>query len=147
MEHLETFSSTDESKIFFVRLLLYMLSVICTKQSIALQYLRLLFQISHRRMCIALIIFNITYSMGTMIGFLLSCHPVAYFWDRTIPGGYLNHPERAWYVAASCDILSDWCLIAFPFIFLRVLHIGRRQRRALMFLFALGGWLVSTCCV
>lgn len=68
----------------------------------------------------------------------LNCIPVAKFWDPSIDG-YCLSMKGLWFSNASMHIVTDLAILLIPLPALSALDLPRRQKIALMSIFALGG--------
>jgi hypothetical protein len=66
------------------------------------------------------------------------CTPIAYFWDKSIPGGYCLNAEMVWMFNASFNILLDFVIFLLPMRKVSELQMPKKQKIALMMVFALG---------
>lgn len=78
------------------------------------------------------------YGTWAVISAFLNCVPVAKFWDPSIPGFCLSKPGL-WFSNASMHITTDLVILAIPIPALIAIDIPRKQKIALMIMFALGG--------
>ncbi|KAF4552914.1 Hypothetical protein D9617_8g049270 [Elsinoe fawcettii] len=116
-------------------------AVTCTKFSIAFQYKRIFatprFQITVKIMLAIITIFG----LWTFLSSIFSCWPVSYFWSRAQDGKCL--PSWNIFIGNSVfNILTDIMLVLSPMPVLKNLQLPRRQRFALMGIFAIGGFVV-----
>ncbi|KAK4506774.1 hypothetical protein PRZ48_000507 [Zasmidium cellare] len=128
---------------FYVSIWVYNLSLSCTKISILLQYLRIFPQLWFRRCCVAMLVVVVVYSFYTFFTAVFACTPIAYFWDQSI-GGHCLDRFAVWFANAGINIATDVITAILPLPVLKQLELPKRQRYALMTVFALGGF---TCIV
>jgi hypothetical protein len=83
----------------------------------------------------------ISYSTWAIVSGFVNCVPVAKFWDRELPGHCLSF-EALWFFNASMNIATDLTLLILPMPLITQLQLPKRQKLALMGVFALGGLLV-----
>ncbi|KAL4733519.1 hypothetical protein BDV11DRAFT_199852 [Aspergillus similis] len=128
---------------FWASVPIYQASLITTKASILLQYKRVF---ATRGMHIAswiLIGFVAVWGTWTFVSAWLNCIPVAKFWDPTIDG-YCLDKKALWFSNSAIHIFTDIVLLLFPMPVLKNLQLPRRQRLALMAVFALGAFVLVT---
>lgn len=130
-------------KAFYVSIWVYNLSLSCTKVSILLQYLRIFIQKRFRVACYTLLGVVVVYSLYTFFTAVFACTPIAFFWDPSLGGKCLNR-FAIWFANSGINIGTDILTAVLPLPMLKRLELPRRQRRALMIVFALGGF---TCIV
>lgn len=85
-----------------------------------------------------------TYSTWAVLSAFLNCVPVAKFWDRDIVGYCLDF-EAVWFFNASVNIATDLTLLVMPMPLLSQLQLPRKQKVALMAVFAVGGLYAFSC--
>lgn len=91
-----------------------------------------------RVVCWVMITFLAIYGTWAVISAFLNCIPVAKFWDDTIPGYCLNK-TKLWFSNASMHISTDIAILVIPIPALMAVDLPRKQKLALMVVFALGG--------
>ncbi|KAF1363238.1 hypothetical protein EJ07DRAFT_104201 [Lizonia empirigonia] len=139
-KHADTLSWTDNvkvSKSFWASLIAYYMSLGLTKSSILLQYHRVFPTRRFRVACWCLFGVVICYTIWTVFGSIFACVPVRAFWTK----------ERArcidqfamWFTNAAINIATDFAIILLPMPVIRRLQLGRRQKSALIGIFAVGG--------
>ncbi|KAF2036556.1 hypothetical protein EK21DRAFT_83513 [Setomelanomma holmii] len=126
-------------KAFWASLIVYYLSLGLTKGSIVLQYLRVFttkkFQIS------AWVIMGVvvTYTLWTVFSSIFACRPIRAFWTRE-KASCINQ-FAMWFTNAAINIVTDFAIIILPIPVIRSLNLGRRQKIALISIFAVGGFV------
>ncbi|KAK3109907.1 hypothetical protein LTR53_016352 [Teratosphaeriaceae sp. CCFEE 6253] len=131
-------------KPFWASVWLYNLAISCTKFSILFQYLRIFPDPKFRRTCYGLIGVVVVYTGWTFFSAIFACTPVRYFWDPSIPGGHCLDRFGVWFANAGINIVTDIATGLLPLPVFKQLELPRRQKYALMTVFALGGF---TCVV
>jgi hypothetical protein len=86
----------------------------------------------------------IAYGLWTFIASILTCYPVAYFWDKSIKGGHCLNLLAYWFSNAGMNIATDLALYIMPIPVLNSLQLPRRQKYGLMLVFAVGLFVVIT---
>ncbi|CAK4034475.1 hypothetical protein CBER1_09401 [Lecanosticta acicola] len=131
-------------KAFYVSIVFYNLSLSCTKISILTQYLRIFPQKKFRIACYIVLAAVVAYSIAVFCTSVFFCHPIAYFWDTSIEGGKCLDKFAVWFANAGINISTDLMTAILPLPVLGQLELPRRQRRALVIVFALGGFTCIT---
>ncbi|KAK7538224.1 uncharacterized protein J3D65DRAFT_321019 [Phyllosticta citribraziliensis] len=137
---------SETAKVFqyvFASILIYLVSLCLTKLSILLQYLRIFgTQQAMRIACYATITFVVTYTFVAGFMNIFNCKPIHYFWSRALDptsGSCLDF-EAVWFTHAGINIFSDFLVIVLPMPVLKSLKIHKRQKIALMAIFAFGSF-------
>ncbi|KAL4979557.1 hypothetical protein BDW66DRAFT_157380 [Aspergillus desertorum] len=117
---------------------MYNASLLFTKISLLLQYLRIFPSYKFRIICYIVMGVVIAYSTWAIVSGFVNCVPVAKFWDRELPGHCLSF-EALWFFNASMNIATDLTLLVLPMPLITQLQLPKRQKLALMSVFALGG--------
>ncbi|KAL1862400.1 hypothetical protein Plec18167_005795 [Paecilomyces lecythidis] len=130
-------------KCFWASVPIYQTSLISTKASILFQYRRVFPTQKMRIICNAMIAVLATYGTWTVLTAWLNCVPVAKFWDPSIPGHCLSK-EGLWFSNSGMHILTDIIILILPMPVLKSLQLPRRQKWALMGVFALGSFVTVT---
>ncbi|KAJ5134425.1 Conidiation-specific protein Con-10 [Penicillium atrosanguineum] len=131
-------------KAFWLTIPFYNAAVLCAKASILLQYFRVFPTRRMRVICWIMITILAIYGTWAVISAFLNCVPVAKFWDPTIKGFCLSKPGL-WFSNASMHITTDIVILLIPIPALIAIDIPKRQKIALMFMFALVTDSISVC--
>ncbi|KGO43317.1 hypothetical protein PEX1_088880 [Penicillium expansum] len=135
-----------QMKAFWLTIPFYNAAVLCAKASILMQYFRVFPTHRMRVVCWVMITFLAIYGTWAVISAFLNCIPVAKFWDDTIPGYCLNK-TKLWFSNASMHISTDIAILVIPIPALMAVDLPRKQKLALMVMFALGGFVCITSIV
>ncbi|KAF2178728.1 hypothetical protein K469DRAFT_675252 [Zopfia rhizophila CBS 207.26] len=141
-QHIWTLTPTDmrnSLKAFWASLIVYYLSLGLTKTSIILQYRRVFTTKKFHIFCWLVLSAVVAYTVWTIFGSIFACLPVQAFWTRE-PANCINQ-FAMWFTNAGINILTDFVIIVLPMPVIRSLHLARRQRQALMCVFAVGGFV------
>ncbi|KAJ5176784.1 uncharacterized protein N7482_002661 [Penicillium canariense] len=133
-------------KAFWLTIPFYNAAVLCAKASILLQYFRVFPTRRMRIVCWVMITILGAYGTWCIISAFLNCLPVAKFWDDNIPGFCLSKPGL-WFSNASMHITTDLVILIIPIPALIAIDIPRKQKIALMLMFAVGGFVCITSIV
>jgi hypothetical protein len=105
--------------------------------SILLFYLRLNPDKTFRQVAYAILIFDIVYSFVSIVIATFGCTPIAGGWDLMIKSKCVNK-KAYYYVAAVCNIVTDFATLVLPVRMCLRLHVSRKQRWLLLLLFGIG---------
>ncbi|KAH3919270.1 hypothetical protein HBI56_101940 [Parastagonospora nodorum] len=125
---------------FFSSLIVYYLSLGLTKASILLQYQRVFTTKRFQLSCWSLMGVVIIYALWTVFGSIFACVPVRAFWTRE-PGAKCIDQFSMWFTNAAMNIVTDFAIIILPIPVIQSLNLGRRQKVALISIFAVGGFV------
>lgn len=108
-------SSTDNRKITWAGFFLWLAIVTPTKLSILFLY-RSLFRCMERFVVVVYCMMALVtlYFIGFSLGNLLQCTPIAYNWDKTIPGGKCLDPRMGFLISGSINLALDVTLVIMP---------------------------------
>lgn len=126
------------SQYFWASVPIYQTSLISTKMSILLQYKRVFSTPRMRLACWIMIGVLAFYGTWTIISAWANCVPLAKFWDPTVPGFCLDK-KALWFSNSAIHIITDIVILIYPMPVLKSLQLPRKQKFALMAVFALGG--------
>ncbi|KAF2468559.1 uncharacterized protein BDR25DRAFT_335393 [Lindgomyces ingoldianus] len=126
-------------KAFWASLIVYYLSLGLTKTSILLQYRRVFPTRSFQIACWSIMTVVIAYTVWAVFGSIFACVPVRAFWTKE-PSKCINQFVM-WFTNAGINILTDFAIIILPMPVIRNLNLARRQKQALVAVFALGGFV------
>lgn len=135
----------DENVVAYLKVL-YAFEVIWTftvpviKTSLLLLYNRI-FPIRQVRLATyAVGFFVITWLLWAGIATIAQCVPVAYFWNRNIPGGHCINNNAFYISAGAVNVFTDFAIIAIPIpVIWRLQKITTAQKIGFIVIFCLGG--------
>ncbi|KAL4974400.1 hypothetical protein BDW66DRAFT_161313 [Aspergillus desertorum] len=133
----------QQMKAFWISIPFYNAALLCAKASILMQYFRVFPSKRMRHTCWTMIGILATYGTWAVLSGFLNCIPVARFWDPTIPGSCLSS-KGLWFSNASMHIATDLAILIIPIPALSKLELPRKQRIALISIFAVGGFVCIT---
>ncbi|KAH7119235.1 hypothetical protein EDB81DRAFT_952604 [Dactylonectria macrodidyma] len=113
------------------------------KFSILLQCKRIFSSTSAQHLFTGLIVWLSIYGLFCLLSSIITCWPVAKYWDNTISGGCIDR-SKLHYVFAGFNIINDIALLVAPLPFLTNLHIARRAKLVLIGVFGCGCLYVTT---
>ncbi|KAH6633404.1 hypothetical protein C7974DRAFT_392717 [Boeremia exigua] len=140
--HSTSLSAEDNvkvSKAFWASLIVYYLSLGLTKSSLLLQYHRVFPTRKFRLMCWCVFAVVIAYTVWTVFGSIFACVPVRAFWTKE--DAYCLDQFAMWFTNAAINIVTDFVIILLPMPVIRRLQLGKRQKSALIGIFAVGGFV------
>ncbi|KAJ4378644.1 hypothetical protein N0V86_005514 [Didymella sp. IMI 355093] len=124
-------------KAFWVSLIVYYLSLGLTKGSMLLQYRRVFTIKAFKIGNYVVMAVVVCYTFWTVFSSVFACVPVSAFWTRE-PARCINQ-FAMWFTNAAINISTDFAIIILPMPVIRSLNLNRRQKTALMGIFAVGG--------
>ncbi|KAL4996310.1 hypothetical protein BDV10DRAFT_187258 [Aspergillus recurvatus] len=133
----------QQMKAFWISIPFYNAALLCAKASILMQYFRVFPSKRMRHICWSMIGILATYGTWAVLSGFLNCIPVARFWDPTIPGSCLSS-KGLWFSNASMHIATDLAILVIPIPALSKLELPRKQRVALISIFAVGSFVCIT---
>ncbi|RDW76096.1 hypothetical protein BP5796_06917 [Coleophoma crateriformis] len=122
---------------------IYNLSLLFSKLSIICQYMRIFTTPNVLKLCRVMIGVLILYGCWTVFGSAFMCIPVNFFWDSSIKGSCMNK-LAFWFSNAALNITTDLMIFAIPIPLVRQLQLPKKQKIALMFVFAFGAFVCVT---
>ncbi|KAF2741035.1 hypothetical protein EJ04DRAFT_423379 [Polyplosphaeria fusca] len=131
----------DSQKAFWVSVWVYYMALTFTKVSILVQYLRIFPTPRFRVACFVMLAFVGGFGIWNFFSSIFLCSPVPFFWDKSIKDGTCLNQFVVWFFNAGSNILQDVLILLLPMPVLRRLSIPRNQKRLLMIIFALGGFV------
>lgn len=116
----------------------YSFTQLTVKFSILLQCRRIFSSSNAQRVFIGLLIWMSMYGAFCLLTSIVTCVPIAKYWDDSIPGGCLDR-SKLHYALAALNIANDIAILVAPIPFLRSLQIARRAKMVLIGVFCCGG--------
>ncbi|KAK0662726.1 hypothetical protein DIS24_g1671 [Lasiodiplodia hormozganensis] len=132
------------SKYFYVSVIFYNGAVGLVKISILLQYLRIFAIKKMQLACRIVLVLNSLFTLETVIISVFDCTPIPFFWDKSIKGGHCVNFGAMWFSHASTNIVFDIVLVILPMPVIKSLNLPKKQKIALMGIFALGTFATVT---
>ncbi|CVK99311.1 uncharacterized protein FPRO_03875 [Fusarium proliferatum ET1] len=124
-------------KVFYVSIILYLVSLGAIKTTLLCQYYRAFATNKMRTVLLVAMVLVSTWSISQIFLNIFICTPVAAFWDPAIQGKCVpKHPM--WYITAAGNIATDIIIIAIPLPVVMKLKLARRQRFVLLAVFCVG---------
>ncbi|KAF2084547.1 hypothetical protein K490DRAFT_16421, partial [Saccharata proteae CBS 121410] len=119
---------------------LYFISTACIKFSVIWLYRRIFASTKYLRISLTLLFaFVVVHSVAGAGSIIFNCWPVAYYWNRYIPGheGKCASEKVIWFVFIGSNSLTDFATVLLPMPVVGSLNMNVRKRRGLMGLFML----------
>ncbi|KAL4801581.1 hypothetical protein BDV18DRAFT_148918 [Aspergillus unguis] len=133
----------NQMKAFWVTIPFYNAALLCAKASILMQYFRIFPSRRMRHACWVMLAILATYGTWAVLSAFLNCVPVAKFWDPSVPGSCLSS-TGLWFSNAGMHIATDLAILVIPIPALAKLELPKKQRVALILIFAMGGFVCIT---
>ncbi|OBT55762.1 hypothetical protein VE04_03377 [Pseudogymnoascus sp. 24MN13] len=130
-------------KLFYVAQAFYKITINLTKASILLLYLRIFIQRPFRIMCYVMLGIILSYMVATFFSSVFQCTPISRAWDKSIHGSCISIPKN-WYANAGFSIATDFIILVLPMPIIYKSYLPSNQKVALMFVFALGAFVMIT---
>ena len=81
---------------------------------------------------------NAAFGAAIVLGACLICHPISFFWDQSIPGGYCGDQKSLDLLIGIFNLLLDVTVVVLPMPVLWSLQIPMRKKAVLSGMFGLG---------
>ena len=81
---------------------------------------------------------SVAYFICVFLEAMLLCHPLAFNWDKTIPGGSCGNITAAYEAVGIYNLLTDAFIIILPMPWLWALQLPKAKKLGLTAIFALG---------
>ncbi|KAI1029381.1 hypothetical protein LB504_010617 [Fusarium proliferatum] len=137
----QVFLTEEESrnyfKVFYVSIILYLVSLGAIKTTLLCQYYRAFAINKMKTVLLVAMVFVSAWSISQIFLNIFICTPIAAFWDRTIEGRCIPR-NPTWYITAAGNIATDIMIIVIPFPVVIKLNLARRQRFVLLGVFCVG---------
>lgn len=121
--------------------MVYILRTVFIKTSISIFLLRISIKRVHRIIIYATLFIYVSTSICFIISVIIQCLPIAYFWDKTIPGGTCESTsaEIANTLASATLITStDLVYSLFPLWLVRNLHMNLKSKISVAVILSMG---------
>ncbi|KAH8650230.1 hypothetical protein BGZ60DRAFT_534338 [Tricladium varicosporioides] len=138
--HIKDISSiqiTEFLKSVYFTIISYNISLTFAKISILLLYIRSFNTRKIRIACLVQLAIVATYGLWLLLSSVLSCVPVAAFWDQSVPGHCLPR-SPIWFANAGLNIATDVLILVLPVPVIHTLFLPKRQKIGLYLIFTLG---------
>ncbi|KAJ6279424.1 hypothetical protein J3E71DRAFT_222558 [Bipolaris maydis] len=125
-------------KSFWASVWVYNLTLTTIKVSIVVQYFRIFPVRCFRIACLIVLGLVVAYGAWAVSSSVLICTPIAFSWDKSIPGGRCMNQLTVWITNAALNITLDVVIFLMPLLVIRGLSISKSQKRGLGTMFILG---------
>ncbi|KAK7420458.1 hypothetical protein QQZ08_010372 [Neonectria magnoliae] len=143
VKNLTTENKLMALKLFYVAQIFYKFTINLTKLSILLLYLRIFLQRWFRICNYILMGIIASYTIATVCSSIWQCSPIEGAWNKSIDPKCISLTKN-WYANAGFSIATDVLILLLPMQPLWTSNLPVAQKRALMFVFALGGFVTVT---
>ena len=130
-------------KSYYFGEIIYYICVVVTKVAILNLYLRIGVQKAFRRLVWACIAVVTATAIASVTASIFQCTPIRKAWDSDINGSCID-VNALFFANAGLDIFQDAFIYILSMRMLYPLQVPRRQKIALMLVFAVGGIVVVT---
>ncbi|KKZ61218.1 hypothetical protein EMCG_04173 [[Emmonsia] crescens] len=144
------FDLTKEEKIlalkcFFAAQVFYTIVITLAKMSILFLYLRIFYiERYFRWACTLLNILTGAHGIAFVLTTIWQCHPMAGFWDKSIPGFYCVKIYPFWLSFSVVNIITEVVMLVLPVQEILRLSLRYREKLALVVVFSLGAFACVT---
>ena len=122
----------------FAMEILYLPSAALPKITVLCLYLRVFVRRDARMTCFCLLGFVAATWIAYLLAAVLQCKPLAYKWDRTIPGGRCFNIEAFYKTTSVPNILTDLIILVLPIPTVINLETSKVQRAECLLVFLIG---------
>ncbi|KAF7880002.1 uncharacterized protein EAF02_007639 [Botrytis sinoallii] len=132
-------------ELYYFGEIIYFICVAVTKIAILILYLRLATSKVLRTLIWGVMAFVALTSLSCVIATIFQCTPISKAWEHPVTDkGHCIQVNALFYANAGLDIFQDLVIYVLPMKMLYSIQIPRRQKYALMIVFAVGGFVVVT---
>ena len=108
------------------------------KLSILGLYIVIFASVKFRRVVYGVMTTQVILCCAFIIGILVQCHPLAYYWDKGIQGGSCVSDSVGFILTAILNMVMDLVVISLPVPIVLRLQMDRRRKIAVIGVFSLG---------
>jgi hypothetical protein len=126
------------AKVLVATPILYSAACCFPKVVILTLYLRIFTQRSYRIACYVLMFIVVTLAFSDIISGLTVCQPIAYMWDKTIPGGHCIDIVSFYRWGTLPNAITDLMMLILPLPVVWALHTTKRVKIGLTITFLTG---------
>ncbi|KAM0276122.1 hypothetical protein ACHAQH_007048 [Verticillium albo-atrum] len=135
--------ANGDGQLFYVAQIFYKLTINLTKTSILALYLRIFVQRWFRICSYVLVGIILSYMVATTASSIFQCNPISGAWDKSSKPSCIDLTKN-WYANAGFSIATDILILLLPMQPIWASKLPVNQKRALMLVFALGGFVTVT---
>ncbi|PVH92125.1 hypothetical protein DM02DRAFT_605706 [Periconia macrospinosa] len=118
------------------------ISIMLTKLSILTLFLRFIQQRNLRIAVYTIMAIIVAYGLATSFSWVYACRPLEKYWDLTVTGGTCINWVKITVFNGVMNTTTDAIILALPTLFLRRLHLPKRQKIGIMVLLMAGGFIL-----
>lgn len=97
-----------------VGIVLWAVAVTFIRASVLALYIRIFRTKSFRMTCYVVHSINVAFGAATILGATLNCQPIAFNWNRSIPGGYCGDEKALDLFIGVFNLLMDVTVVVLP---------------------------------
>jgi hypothetical protein len=127
----------NPAKSFYSSILVYNGALIAVKMSVLLQYRRIFAGTAMKRACLIGLIIIICWGIALIVSLSMICLPIQALWDHTVDGRCMPFLP-AFFAPAVINMITDFGIFVLPLPAIKSLHLPKRQKIILFFIFGLG---------
>ncbi|KAL8652546.1 MAG: hypothetical protein Q9210_002615 [Variospora velana] len=135
--------ATSFIKLFFATTCVFPVACAALKFSILIFYHRIF---PFRKFTISCVVIGVAVAawfIAFIVASFLTCRPLEYFWDKSIPGGQcVNVLHVTYYITSPPDILTNFAILVLPLPWLWNLQMQLRRKLGIVCILALGSFAV-----
>ncbi|KAI9650356.1 ATP-dependent RNA helicase [Ciborinia camelliae] len=125
-------------KVFLACQILWAAANFSVKISILHLYTEIFPNTRVRRICYGIGALSGFYLISVIIEAFFFCHPIAYNWNKAIPGGHCSDQSTAFLSAGIINLLIDLSVVILPMPMLLFLHMDWKRKLGVAAMFSLG---------
>ncbi|KAJ9134839.1 hypothetical protein NKR19_g8495 [Coniochaeta hoffmannii] len=110
----------------------------CIKTSIVLFYMRIFTTRKFRIAAYCVIAYTLVWAVSTWSVNLTVCKPIAFYYDKTIPGGHCRNQAISGSINGGLSLLGDVFVLCLPVPVVLNLKVNRKKKAGIMGIFLLG---------
>lgn len=131
-------TQTDRGQMQTIITLIWLVNLFAIKASILDLYIKIFRNRSFVRVCYAYLALQVLWVIGAILNTVLMCRPLAFWWDKTIPGGKCGSLLKSYYAAHIIIFILDFGLAMLPVPILIRLQMDTKRKISVIFMFSIG---------
>ncbi len=130
---------TNLAQLLLVDQLVWVIAMTVIRLSILTLYMHIFSAHDRLRLaCYIMMVVSLLWGISIFILLVLDCQPLAFNWDKTIPGGYCSNIQAAYLSAHVTNFAIDSSIAFLPAPVLWRLQMPTKRKLVIIFLFSLG---------
>jgi hypothetical protein len=118
--------------------IIWLVNLFAIKVSILDLYIKIFQNYIFIRVCYAYLALQVLWLIGALLNTTLMCRPLAFWWDKSIPGGKCGSLLKSYYAAHVIIFVLDFGLAVLPIPILWNLHMDRKRKFGVISMFSIG---------